>query len=323
MSEFFYKLGQKTGRAPVIRKLGAIQLGMEQTPVMFRGEPVIVESVGEVGNCIRSRNLKTGEVSETFGKGYYFVSAFVENDTLYAFATAARDDQPMTMFQSEDSSTWHDCRGGHTVRMFTSRDAKNWTHSDIIHCPDRRLWNTSVCKGDGRYIMAIEVNQEDGYDIPQIGVGFTEFFAESTDLIHWTMMPDECSYTASRYNACPALRYSKGWYYMICLEALPCARYAPYIYRTQNFKDWEVGFHNPILMFGDEDRIPHPDSSFTPEELDLLEHGLNINNSDVDLFEYEGKTHIYYANGDQMTYSFLCEAVYDGPLEEFLEAFFK
>ena len=215
MSEFFYKLGQKTGRAPVIRKLGAIQLGMEQTPVMFRGEPVIVESVGEVGNCIRSRNLKTGEVSETFGKGYYFVSAFVENDTLYAFATAARDDQPMTMFQSEDSSTWHDCRGGHTVRMFTSRDAKNWTHSDIIHCPDRRLWNTSVCKGDGRYIMAIEVNQEDGYDVPQIGVGFTEFFAESTDLIHWTMMPDECSYTASRYNACPALRYSKGWYYMI------------------------------------------------------------------------------------------------------------
>ena len=87
--------------------------------------------------------------------------------------------------------------------------------------------------------------------------------------------------------------------------------------------DWEVGFHNPIMMFGDEDRIPHPNSSLTPQELDLLENGLNINNSDVDLFEYEGKTHIYYASGDQMTYSFLCEAVYDGPMEEFLEAFFK
>ena len=63
--------------------------------------------------------------------------------------------------------------------------------------------------------------------------------------------------------------------------------------------------------------------SVTPEELDVLENGLNINNSDVDLFEFEGKTHIYYASGDQMTYSFLCEAVYGGPPEAFLEAFFK
>ena len=50
---------------------------------------------------------------------------------------------------------------------------------------------------------------------------------------------------------------------------------------------------------------------------------LNINCSDVDLCEYQGKTHIFYGNGDQMTYSFLCEAVYDGPLDEFLEAFFR
>ena len=63
--------------------------------------------------------------------------------------------------------------------------------------------------------------------------------------------------------------------------------------------------------------------SVTPEELDVLENRLNINNSDVDLFEFEGKTHIFYASGDQMTYSFLCEAVYDGPPEAFLEAFFK
>lgn len=323
MSEFLYKLGQRTGRRPVIRKLGAIQLGMEQTPVLFRGEPIIVESVGENGSSIRTRNLKTGEVSDIFGHGYYFASAFAEGDTIYAFATSAYDDRPMTMYESEDPSAWHDCRGGHTVRMFYSKDAKNWEYRDIIHCPDRGLWNTSVCKGDGKYVMAIEVRGVEGYEVPEIGVDFTEFFAESTDMIHWTMMPDACSYTADRYNACPVLRYFGGWYYMICLEVLPCQRYAPYIYRTKNFVDWEVGFHNPIMMFGDEDRIPHKDSNFTPEELDLLEHGLNINNSDVDLFEYEGKTHVYYANGDQMTYSFLCEAVYDGPMEEFLEAFFK
>ena len=323
MSEFRYSLHQRTGRAPVIKKLGAMKLGMEQTPVIFKGEPVIVESVGEVGNSIRARNLKTGETSDIFGKGYYFASAFVEGDTIYAFATATRDDKPLTMYQSEDASTWHDPRGGHTVRMFTSKDLKTWDAADIIHCPDRRMWNTSVCKGDGKYVMAIEVSREDGYDIPQIGTPFTEFFAESEDLLNWTMMSDDFSYTSARYNACPALRYANGWYYMICLEELPCVRYAPYIYRTKNFTDWEVGFHNPIMMFGDEDRIPHEGCTFTEEELDLLEHGLNINNSDVDLFELDRKTYIYYASGDQMTYSFLCEAVYEGPLDEFLEAFFK
>ena len=117
--------------------------------------------------------------------------------------------------------------------------------------------------------------------------------------------------------------YTGGKYYMICLEALPCIRYAPYIYRTDNFLDWEVGIHNPIMMWSDEDRKIKPGSTFTLEERDILETGLNINCSDIDLCEYEGKTRIFYSNGDQMTYSFLCEAEYDGPLDEFLEAFFR
>lgn len=44
---------------------------------------------------------------------------------------------------------------------------------------------------------------------------------------------------------------------------------------------------------------------------------------DVDLFEQDGETHIFYANGDQMTCFFLCEAVCDLPPEDFPEAFFS
>ena len=321
MSEFIYAINQKTGRAPVIRKLGAIKLGMEQTPVIFKGVPVIVESMTPDSICnhqyIRCRNLATDEISDPFGIEYYFVSAFVDGDVLCAFATSRHDDKPLTMYQNEVEQEWHDPRGGHNVRMFRTTDLKHWEEKDVISCPDRRLWNTSVCKGDGKYVMAIEVSHEEGFDIPQIGHQFTCFFAESTDLDHWTMMDDDKSYTAKRYNACPALRYANGWYYMICLEEFPCKRYASYIYRTQNFSHWEVGFHNPIMMWSDEDRIPKAGCSFTPEELELLETGLNINCSDIDFFEYEGKTHIYYASGDQMTYSFLCEAVYDGPIDQF------
>ena len=328
MSEFYYGLNQRTGPAPRIQKLGAIRKGMEQTPVLFRDVPVMVESVveqkdGYPREHIRVRNLKTGEISAPFGHDYYFASAFVNDDTLYVFATSRRDNKPMTMYASENAEEWHDPRGGQQVRMFTSTDLKRWDEKDVITCNDRRMWNTSVCKGDGKFVMAIEVSNRDGYDLPQVGRAFTTFFAESADMEHWTMMPDDCSYTDKRYNACPCLRYSRGYYYMICLEALPCQRYAPYIYRTKNFLDWEVGFHNPMMMWGDDDRVVREGSTLTEEELVLLQTGLNINCSDIDLFEYEGKTHIYYANGDQMTYSFLCEAVCDLPLDEFLEAFFK
>jgi len=173
-------------------------------------------------------------------------------------------------------------------------------------------------------MMAVEVRGMDGQEnIPPIGEPFTTFFARSADMENWEWLPDDASYTKDRYNACPALRYADGWYYMICLERLPCVRYAPYIYRTRNFFDWEVGFHNPMMMWSDEDRVPKEGCSFTEEELDILKNGLNINCSDIDLMEIDGKTHIYYANGDQMTYSFLCEAVYDGPLNQFLKHFFE
>lgn len=209
------------------------------------------------------------------------------------------------------------------MRMFTTKDLLSWEERDILHCQDRRLWNTSVCKGADGYCMAVEVSANPEAEDPAVGVPFTCFFARSADLLHWELMPDETAYTPHRYNACPALRYADGWYYMICLEALPCQRYAPYIYRTKNFYDWEVGFHNPVLMYGDDDRKIKPGCSFTAEERALLETGLNINCSDLDLCEYEGKTRIWYANGDQMTYSFLCEARYNGRLPEFLAAFFQ
>ena len=326
MSEFYYSLRQRTGPAPVIRKLGATRRGMEQTPVVWNGRVYLVESMEPDAVCdrqyIRVRDEKTGAVTAPFGQDLYFASAFAEGEKLYVFATSRFDDQPLTMYQSEDAGAWHDPRGGHTVRMFTTADLRTWEARDILYCPDKRLWNTSVCKGEDGYRMALEASANPGETNPAVGVPFTCFFARSDDLLHWEMLPDSCAYTPARYNACPAMRYANGYYYMICLEALPCQRYAPYIYRTENFSDWQVGFHNPVMMYGDDDRKIKPGCTLTPEETDLLLHGLNINCSDLDLCEFEGKTRIFYANGDQMSYSFLCEAEFDGPLETFLEAFF-
>jgi len=327
MGEFLYKIGQRTGPAPVIRKLGAAAPGMEQTPFVHGGRLYMAESRGADKECpvqhIRIRDYETGELSPPFGLNFYFASAYYENGLVYVFATSTLDDKPLTMYVGDDSAEWHDPRGGHTVRMFVSSDFTNWRSKDIVNVPNRRLWNTSVCKGPDGYVMAIEESGEKVRTSEEVGVPFTCFFAVSKDLENWECLPDKYCYTRTRYNACPVMRYFGGWYYMICLEAFPCARYAPYIYRTKDFLDWEVGFHNPIMIWDDRDRIPKEGVSFDAEKLDLLKYGLNINCSDLDLCEFGGKTRIFYSNGDQMTYSFICEADYDGSLQDFMESFFR
>jgi len=314
--ETYYTIGKPVKRRPIVRKLGALCLGMEQTPVVFDGKLILIETQRDYGGgehqlFMRAHDYRNDIVYPAFAHGCNFASAYTENGVVYAFGTTSHQVDPYRL------------GGGPSVMMFWSADLKNWESREIISLPHWRLFNTSVCKGPDGYVMAIEVKQFANELDDVIGHPFTEFFARSKNLFDWEMMDTDCHYTRARYNACPALRYFDGWYYMICLEALPVLRYAPYVYRTKNFMDWDVGIHNPVMMYDDEDRIPHPLSNFTEKQLELLETGLNINNSDVDLCEFEGKTYLYYANGDQQSYCFLCEAVYDGPLDEFLRRFFE
>ena len=50
--------------------------------------------------------------------------------------------------------------------------------------------------------------------------------------------------------------------------------------------------------------------------------GEGRNNSDTDLIEYEGKTYLYYATGDQETWSTVRVAQYDGLQKDFFEGHF-
>ena len=251
----------------------------------------------------------TREECPHFGGDAGFYSVYCENDTVYSFATRQNK-----------------------VYMYVSTDLEHWTEGKVVLTfPENfKLFNTAVCKGDDGYVIAVEggyANGEDGKDLPNeyIGCGFTEFFAKSKDLEEWELMPFENAYTKERYNACPALEYYDGYYYMICLEALPALRYAPYIYRTKDFETWELGFYNPLFVANREDLTPK-EGVFIPQDMldDNFKH-INTNNSDIDLCEFEGKTYIFYCSGNQgNTWGGLyCEAVYDGPLNEFLKANFE
>ena len=50
--------------------------------------------------------------------------------------------------------------------------------------------------------------------------------------------------------------------------------------------------------------------------------GEGINNSDADIIEYEGRTYIYYATGDQRTWSTIRVAMYNGLMKDFYEKYF-
>ena len=57
---------------------------------------------------------------------------------------------------------------------------------------------------------------------------------------------------------------------MISDEALPFYRFVPYIFRTADFRTWEVGAINPVLWYSEEDRRP----AFAGVTRDLLSDGL-------------------------------------------------
>ena len=301
--------------APVIRKLGVVSEHGEMTPIVYKGKLCLVKSSKIDGRGVAIlADAETQEPISTFGWDRVFFSAYCEDDVIYAFGTRQVKGEPDAIY------------------MYVSSDGQNWEEHFLFNRPGVSFFNTSVCKGPDGYRMALEVASDDPdrrwepkyYDTdPLIGHPFTEFFLRSDDLYHWEWLPDTHFYGKDRYMACPALRWSEGYYYLICLEELPMNRYAPYIARTKDFFTWEVGLHNPVLMYSKEDHFPKPGIKFTEEQIKRFRNYLNINDCDVDLCEFEGKTHIFYLTGDQLSYGCMCEAIYDGPINEFFKAFFK
>jgi hypothetical protein len=129
-------------------------------------------------------------------------------------------------------------------------------------------------------------------------------FARSKDLSKWEKIPGLVfTGEGKEYSACPVIRYVNSWYYVIYLHK-PVAGHngwISFLARSKNLENWELSPFNPVLE---------------------AEAGEGRNNSDVDLIQYRGKTYLYYATGDQETWSTIRVAMYDGPEQEFFEAHF-
>jgi hypothetical protein len=285
---------QKSTEIPVLTKLPFAFSGegltpMENTPVVFNSRLLLVLNYRPGGAEAKGENaylyiddLQTGMEAARFGKGHSFVSAFVNDNILNVFAL--------------EFSDFGRVMNSNGIDRFFSGDLKSWeTEKVILPEGDEHLFNSSVCRVDKDFVMAYESDKP---------VQFCFKFARSSNLSDWTKIPG-LAFTGvnHEYSACPVIRYFNPYYYVIYLHTAIEGHYGwvSYMARSKDLENWELSPFNPILE---------------------AEEGEGKNNSDVDIIEYNRKTYLYYATGDQETWGTVRVAMFDGEEKVFFEKYF-
>ena len=153
----------------------------------------------------------------------------------------------------------------------------------------------------------------------EAGIPFTARFARSRDLRKWTLTPPECNYAKDRYTAPHALRWLEGWFYDFYLEAHD--GYEMRVVRSRDLIHWHSSPLNPVLRAAAEDKII-ANSKLNDAQRARIANAINLNNSDIDFCEWQGRLVINYSWGNQQGIEHLAEAVYDGSLAQFLNGWF-
>lgn len=272
--------------SPSLTKLpGTIETSntMETTPILYHGQQFLLENYRDDNTASLYQRLKN---LTTGGYSTAFGNGF-------SLGCAYVNGDQINVFASKATSDWFS-----DIYRFTSTNGVDWSAPTLaVPRSNEHLLNSSVCKDNQGYIMAYESDNP---------VGFCFKFARSTDLATWTKLdvPTFAGPKGNEYSACPMIRYSGDYYYTLYLAQAQLADgqngYVTKIARSKDLATWEYGL-TPVLV---------------PSE------GEGINNSDVDMFEIDNKTYLYYAIGDQQTWCHVKKAVYDGPMSEFLAGYF-
>ena len=256
----------------------------EFTPFIWKGRLCMLECVRPAHGGDRSEYYLTIHDVES-GKQ---MARFAEG---YGLASALVNGESVYVFASRfENDNWND------VTLFQSSDLERWTDRVVIEQDvGEHLFNSSVCADSQGFSMAYESND------PHYPA-FTTKFARSRDLQTWTRL-EETVFGSDRYTACPCIRYVDGHYYLLYLERRsPLWRFETFVARSKDLQRWQLSPSNPVLR---------------PQGTDE-----GINTSDSDIIEWDGKTYVYYAVGDQRTWMNAKRLVFPGTLPEFFEGYF-
>jgi hypothetical protein len=262
----------------------ALRDACEVTPIMWKGRSCLMVCVRPASGGSKQDYFLS--IRDANGKE---LARFAEG---YSLASAFVHRGKLYAFASRfENNHWND------VTQFESSDLVTWSSKRIIEQNAREhLFNSSVCQGPKGFVLAYE-SDDPGWP------AFTVKFAHSKDLSHWTNVPSAI-FGKKRYTACPTIRFANGYYYLLYTEhRTPRWFFETYIARSKDLIAWELSGANPVL---------------TPQAIDD-----GINTSDVDLAEVNGKTWLYYAVGDQLTWMNIKRAVFNGSMSQFLESWFK
>lgn len=268
--------------------VGRDPITVENTPVIFNSQLLMVSNLRssipgkESESYLYIEDIKKGQEIVRFGAAHAFVSAIVEGPYLNVFA----------LDFSNSGKVWE----SNGIDRFVTTDLKNWKQEKVI-LPEgeKKLFNNSVCKDENGYVMAYESN---------LPVKWCFRFARSKDLSKWEKI-DGIVYSGenNEFSACPVIRYIKPYYYVIYTHDRMKGHngWIPFLSRSKDLETWELTPFNPIMEAGE---------------------GEGCNNSDFDILEYEGRTYLYYGDGDQETWGTICVAMFDGSMKKFYESYF-
>ncbi len=301
---------------PHIRKLGTISENciVETTPIVWNNELYRFEVIrkkkyisdcfaGDDTSCLRFLNVRTNASTKPFADNHTFGFPYVIEDAMYVV--------------TGDSPTW----GADKLDFYRSKDLENWEKYAQIKLPGYRIFNMNIAKKDGVYYLLVEI------DAPaaEAGVPFTFRFLRSRDMINWEWLPPECVFQKDRYCGGPALYSLDGdpYFYVLYLEEYPMYRFANAIARSKDLINWEYSPINPVLMYNEFEDKQIASPFITPAGRQRIKEALDVNNSDMEICEFLGRTIIYYSWGDQRGTEFLAEASYEGGMKAFLTSFFE
>lgn len=186
----------------------------------------------------------------------------------------------------------------HAIVGFKTTDLTTWTSLGTVYSltSSYQVFNISVTKNGSNFIMTYEF----------LGPGYTGFacgFLTSSNGTSYspTGTPLGLVSGVGQICSCPCLRYVGGTYYFWTTTPLSSpTRYHTWMAKSTNLSSWtwsRLTTLRPVLEFED------------------------INTSDVDLTEFDGKVYGIYATGDQQTYQRLTYFTYDGTLAQYIQAY--